>query len=524
MNIYIIGICGKASGNLAIFLKQQGHNVMGSEFSEDTFYPPISDLIIQNEIKVDFSFDPLKIDSKIDLVILGGAALIHDKNNPQVKKAYELGIPVISVAKAIGKFISKDNHISVVGNHGKTTITSLLVNIFKEAGIDVSYFIGEASNEINSIYQGTSDWSIAEGDEHPSLFQEPGGKFLYHKPKHVVFTSADWDHKNIYTTKKSYLNTFQDLFKIIPSDGKIIANLDGINVLKVLNDSKIKNDVFFYSVNNFNDLFPNYFEEEIDNKLIAQIHNLKDKYQSLFQNIKKVFYVFNVDYKWKPEYSRFGVKVIDCQTMQKDIVGSFETKLIGPIGIENSLAAVATGCVFNLNIDAIKNAVSKFQAPKRRLEIVYNQDYIVIDDYAHSPIKIKSSIKSVRAKYFDRKIFAIFQVQQSGLKERRTFLQLKNVFNFADFVIVTRVIPDFNAEIKFYGKDYRDLIRSGAMSRKNGTFLIPQNVFYAPLESQIKSILENNLSKGDVILVMSSGNNKNIIDLVKNLKINTLNI
>lgn len=521
MNIYIIGICGKASGNLAVFLKSLGHYVRGSEYSPNTFYPPISDLLIRNDIEVDLSFDPSKIDSTFDLIILGGAALIHDRDNPQIKKALELGLPVISVAKAIGEFISKQNHISVVGNHGKTTTTSLIVNIFKESGIDLSYFIGEApNNDLDSIKSGSSNWSVAEGDEHPSLHQEPGGKFLYHKPKHLVFTSADWDHKNIYLTKEDYLNAFIELLNIIPPDGKIIANLNGINVINILNKANIQNNIYFYTITKFNDIFTIYTHSEIDEFVQSQIKELSNQYPNIFNRVVKVFYIFDVDYKWKLNYTRFGVKVLDVKTLDVDIIGYFETKLIGPIGIENSLAAISTSLAFDLDLDNIKNGISKFQGVKRRLEFVYNQDYIVIDDFAHSPIKIKRSIKSVRAKFLDKKIFVIFQVGQSGLKEKKTFMQLKKVFNLADYVIITKVIPDLNAIVKFFGKDYRDLIKSGAAVKTERNFLLPQNVFYAPLETQIKSILENNMSKGDIVLIMSSGNNKDILNLVTNLSVN----
>ena len=516
--IYIIAICGKGSGNLAVFLKNEGYDVSGSEYSESTFYPPVSKILVDSGIYVDLSFDPNKITNDVDLVILGGAALIHDINNPQVKKAKEIGIPVISFARAIGMFISKGNHISVVGNHGKTTTTSLLTKMFVESGIDVSYFIGEVSQDFEfAMKNGTSDWSIAEGDEHPSLHQEPGGKFLYHKPKHVLFTSADWDHKNIYKTERSYLDAYLELFRIIPSDGVVVASLDGANVTRVIEESKIRNKIVFYTIGSYKDIIPSNADEFI----LSKINQLTETRPAFLDFTDEIFYVDDVDYKWKDDLTRFLLKRIDLKDLSITRYGMFETKMIGQIGLENALAALSSAITFGLPVDNIRTALANFKGAKRRMEIVYSGDYIVIDDYAHSPIKIKNSLRSIRTKFFDKKVFVVFQVGQSGLKEKNTFIQLKKVFNWANFVIICKVDPDLDSEEKLYGKDYRDLIRSGAAEVESSEmrFLEPNNVFYAPLEGQVRSIIENNLSRGDVIVIMSSSNNTVIKELVLSLRV-----
>ncbi len=523
MKIYFIAISGKGSGNLAVFLKQQGHEVYGSEYSEKTFYPPIADLIRENRIPVDFGFDPDKITPDIDLVILGGAALIHDKNNPQVKRAKELGIEIITTARGIGRFISKDNHISVVGNHGKTTTTALIAKTLISCNEDASYFIGEAPFEFaNSIYSGTSSWSVAEGDEHPSLGQEEGGKFLYHKPKHVVFISADWDHKNVYQTLQSYLDAYIQLMKILPSDGKLIACLDGINVCEVLQQSRIPNPITFYTIGELKNVVSNVESHVLDNNIDLLVKEYAERFPDVLKQANYVYYIGEVDYRWMPDSTRFLVKRYDLNTKNKEKIGYFETHLIGQIGLENSLATIATLLTLGFDIEGIKKGISEFKGVRRRLEMIYNRDYKVINDFAHSPIKIKSTLQAVRTKFYDRKIFVIFQVGQSALKEKRTFYELKNVFNLADYVIIPRVIPDVSAPEQIFGKDYRDLIKAGASEGQS--FLKPQNVFYTPLTTHLKSVLENNLGHNDVIVIMSSTDNTEIIELVKGLQVKSLPI
>ena len=519
MKIYFIAICGKGVGNLALFLKKNGHEVLGSEYSEKTFYPPIADLIREAKIPVDFGFDPEKITSDIDMVVLGGAAFIHDPKNPQVAKAKELGIKTISFAKGIGEFIAKEENIEVVGNHGKTTTTSLIAWMLRETGEDVSYFIGEAPLGFEtSTYSGESKWSVCEGDEHPTLNVEEGGKFLYHNPKHILFTSADWDHKNIYKTEESYYKAFSDLFKIQPKDGKTIACLDGIKVLEVLKTSKTTNPINFYTIGEYKTSLKAPANEEIEKDILARVENFKKNYKELLAQSEFLYYINEVDYKWQPDSTRFLLKRINLKTSEIEKISYFETPLLGEIGLENSLAALATLHTFNFDIEKLHDGLDTFKGAKRRLELILNREYKVINDFAHSPIKIASTIKSVRTKYYDKQIFVIFHVTQSALKEKTTFNQLKSVFNLADFVVIPRVTPNLDNSDQFFGKDYRDLIKQGA-EESGDDFLKPSNVYYTPLGVQMQSVLENNLKQNDVIVIMSTGDATDLIELTKGLRL-----
>lgn len=516
MKVFFIAICGVGVGNLALLLHKQGHNIRGSELSPKTFYPPVADLLKANEIPVTFGFDPEEITSDLDLVIMGGAALIHDPENPQVRRAKELGLKLISYAEGIGEFISKIENIEVVGNHGKTTTTSLIAHILKEMQIDPSYFIGGAAVGFEeTIHSGESEWSVCEGDEHPSLGQQPGGKFMYHKPKHLVLTSADHDHKNIYPTEAEYLNTYTDLFKILPEDGKITACFDASNVLKILRNSK--NRINLYSILNFkNESNRTAFTlQQLSSHVIDELDALRYELTELFERIEKFYFVSDVDYNWKPNLSKFKVYYWEKSTQEIQELGVFETPLIGQIGVENSLASISTLYSLGFEKDLIKKSLVSFKGVKRKLETIHENQYRIINDHAHSPIKIQSSILAVRSRFPQNNLFVIFHINQSGLKEERTFRSLKNVFNNADYVLIPRVMPDPQSSDPIYGKDYKELIQSGAEEASQR--LKPGNVFYTPVITQLRSILENNLKQNDIILIMSTGDATEFIAASKNI-------
>jgi UDP-N-acetylmuramate: L-alanyl-gamma-D-glutamyl-meso-diaminopimelate ligase len=516
MKIYFVAGCGVGVGNLAILLKKQGHSV---HMSDKGAYPPMSDLLKDAGISIDIGFDPAKITKDLDMVILGGAAFIHDPNNPQVARANELGIKTISYPRGVGEFISKEENIEIVGNHAKTTTSALVAWCLKSAGEDASYFVGGSVIGFDqTIHSGESRWSVCEGDEHPSLGQEPGGKFMYHKPKHIVFTSADWDHKNIYPTLEEYLQVYRDLLGILPEDGLITACLDGANVLETLKSAG-SNKINLYTVGEYKHASGETHFKKIDSGdgIVRALSTLRKDHPELLQKTGYVYFVQDVDYRWKPGATRFSVKRLSIESNATETLGYFETSLIGQIGIENSLAAIAALHGLGHSIEGIRKGIATFKGVHRKLELIRDKDYVVINDHAHSPIKIESALRAIRTKYHDSKIFAVFHVNQSGLKERNTFEQLKTAFNLASFVLIAKVMPDPKAEKPLFGKDYKDIIRSGA---EEAEYLKPTNVYYTPLVTQMKSVIENNISRNDVVVIMSSGDASEFLDMAKNIRVN----
>ncbi len=522
MKIYVVAICGVGVGNLAMLLKEQGHDVRGSEFSEKTYYPPMSELLNQSGIIVDFGFSSDCITRDIDLVILGGAALIHDKNNPQVAKAKELGIRVISYARGVGEFIAKEKSIEVVGNHGKTTTTALIARTLQECHADPSYFIGGAPIGFDkTVYAGAGDWSVCEGDEYPSIGQEPGGKFMYHAPRHILLTSADWDHKNIYTTKSSYVDNYIKLLDILPADGTVTACYNGIDVFKVLKHAQ--NNINLYTLSLFSHYNPAHPPSSIacHKDIREKVTHLQKNHKEVYKRMGRIYYVHDIDFQWKGSAtSKFKLACYDVKSNDVKDLGSYETVLIGLIGIENSLACIATLHGLGFDTDCLQNGIKAFAGVRRKLEVITtHNEYTLINDHAHSPIKIRSALRAVRLKYPKSKIFVIFHVVQSGLKEEKTFHELSDAFNRADYVLIPRVYPDTSTRKKFYGKDYKEVIQQGTQESE---YLKPGNVFYTPVITQMKSILENNIKKNDVVIVMSSGDVQEFIVLCTKLRIDTV--
>jgi len=130
------------------------------------------------------------MDDTPDFVIAGGSGT--SASNPETLYANEKGIPVISFAEALGKYVVRKNSIVCAGTWGKTTISALLSFILSEAGMRPGYFSGGVSLSHPSAALSDSDWSVVEGDEYQVSISDHRPKFAYYSPTHLLLTSVSW--------------------------------------------------------------------------------------------------------------------------------------------------------------------------------------------------------------------------------------------------------------------------------------------------------------------------------------------
>ncbi|MFY7757934.1 MAG: glutamate ligase domain-containing protein, partial [Flavobacterium stagni] len=100
------------------------------------------------------------------------------------------------------------------------------------------------------------------------------------------------------------------------------------------------------------------------------------------------------------------------QYKEKDAeIIEFQCGLPGYHNIENACAALAiTHHFLQLPIDKLQEGIKTYKGAKRRFEyIIRNENYIVIDDYAHHPEELNAIIRSVKALYPNSPLTGIFQ-------------------------------------------------------------------------------------------------------------------
>jgi UDP-N-acetylmuramate: L-alanyl-gamma-D-glutamyl-meso-diaminopimelate ligase len=193
-HIHLIAVCGVGMASLAGLLQARGYRVTGSD---QNVYPPMSTYLAEIGIEVLPGFRAEHVSGPPDFVIIGNAV---SRGNPEAEYALKHGVPYSSFPQALGKFlIGARQSIVVTGTHGKTTTTALAVWVLTCANLAPGFFVGGVPLNFGSGWHpGSGDYAVLEGDEYDSAFFDKGPKFLHYRARHVILTSVEFDHADIY--------------------------------------------------------------------------------------------------------------------------------------------------------------------------------------------------------------------------------------------------------------------------------------------------------------------------------------
>jgi len=195
---------------LACLLQEQGHRVRGTD---GPLYPPMSTLLERAGIQPLVGYDPAHLEPRPDLVVIGNA--IH-RDNPEAVAAEKLGLPIVSMPQALGRFFLNHHRPLVVsGTHGKTTTTAMAAWVYTACGRDPGYLIGGAPHNLpGSFHDGAGERFVIEGDEYNAAYFDRGPKFLHYQPETLLLTSAEYDHADLYPTPEALWEAYAKLIAL----------------------------------------------------------------------------------------------------------------------------------------------------------------------------------------------------------------------------------------------------------------------------------------------------------------------
>ena len=344
--IFFVGIGGISMSALAMLVKNEGKQVLGSDLTKSK----ITKNLKSKGIKI-FTKHKASNIKDCDLVIFSGAI---PSENPEIKMATQKNIPVIERSELL-YLISKQykNVIAISGTHGKTTTTAMIAYIFMLCGLKPTVHIGGEFESINgNIMLGEKEYFITEACEFR-------GSFLTLKPTVSVINNIEIEHldyfKNFENIQKSF-NKFANQTKKI-----CFVNAKHRPLLKSENNIKT------YGFSNSNSLY--------------------------VRNIKK-----GSDSKYS----------FDCY-QGKSFIGNFKLNVYGKHNIENALAAISVCLHFGIDYNVIYLGLKSFTNVKRRFEVVgFFKSCMMLHDYAHHPTEILTAIKTCK-EVFKKKVVCVFQ-------------------------------------------------------------------------------------------------------------------
>ncbi|HRO65548.1 MAG TPA: Mur ligase family protein [Candidatus Dojkabacteria bacterium] len=413
--VHIIGICGVVTSGLAVMFKYEGSKVT---CTDKGLFPPISKFLEKYDIPIGIGYKANRLtdeDGKHpELVIIQG--LKSDKNI-EYQEAKRLGLTIKTFPEILAEYVIANESIVVAGTYGKTTISAVLVDIMKNANIDISYMYGGLNVNMDQTIMAKKDntkFSIVEGDEYMTSLEDTSSKFFHYKTKYLILHSCQWEHPDMFPTEQSYVENFRNYVRKIPNDGFIVANANDKNVVDVVKDSSCR--VIYYSANKLNAFaLPDWYLEKSSKPL--------------------------------PTFIRFKDDPSNLEIIP------YERKIIGEFNEENFLAGSVMAYELGVKKEYIQDTISEFKGIKRRLEIKIQSDqFLIIDDFGSSPPKANGSLQALRSDYPDSKIIAIFE-PNTGNRTEASIPTYKDAFKLADEIIFPRFtkLPSidkkrFNAE------------------------------------------------------------------------------
>ena len=355
--IHFIGIGGSGMSGIAEVLINLGYEISGSDIESSA----VTEKLEKLGCNISYSQKAENVLGK-EAVVVSSAI---NKNNPELREARHQKLLIVPRAEMLGELMRFRFGIAVSGTHGKTTTTSLIVQIMSEAKLDPTYIIGGIINATGmNAKLGNSDYLIAEADESDA-------SFLHLQPMLSVITNIDEDHMATYSHNYAKLtDAFISFTSNLPFYGICVACIDDKGVKDIL--KKIHRPVLSYG---FSD-------------------NADVKASNIDQNKMKMAFDVN------------------CDKYQKHF--SVSLNLIGRHNILNALAAISVALELDIKIKDIQKALSHFSGVSRRLDYhqklkINNKNIPLFDDYGHHPNEISEVFTSLRNTYPDKRLVVIFQ-------------------------------------------------------------------------------------------------------------------
>lgn len=443
---HLVGIKGVAMASLAVYLAQSGVRVTGSDVPEDF---PTQEELHTKGITVYSGFDAsrlLDMDAP-DAVYYTGAH--GGRDNPEVRQAVSMGIPVMPHGEALGSIMKHSRQIVVAGSHGKTTTSAMIAVLLSYAQYHPSFAIGCGS--IPGLgaagKKGDGEWFVAEGDEYVTdPAHDPTPRFLWLTPDILVVTNIDYDHPDAYSGLAAVQNAFLAIQK---KSRVVIVNGDDPN-----------------------------------SRILASSGTV-------------------ITYGFSPaadfHISHVGVgdgRMFFTLEERGVLLGEFAIKVPGMHNVSNAVAAMIAAHTAGASWEALREGLLRFTGTKRRFELIATESGITFyDDYAHHPAEIAATLKAAHTWFPKQRIIAVFQPHTYS-RTKTLLSEFGKCFADADTVVLTDIYASAR-EHETLGINGMTLVSEVSNHHKH--------VLYAKDPATVSQTLAALVSSGDVVIFMGAG-------------------
>jgi len=366
MKIHILGACGTFMGGVAMLASRAGHEVTGAD---QHTYPPMSNLLENEGIKLQEGYSEEPMHDKPDLVIVGNAL---SRGNPAVEYVLNQRLNYTSGPRWLGEnYLRGRKVIAVAGTHGKTTTSSMLAWILEFAGHNPGFLIGGVPKNFDVSAREGSDYFVVEADEYDTAFFDKRSKFVHYRPQIAILNNLEYDHADIFPDLAAIETQFHHLMRTIPGNGTIISNGADANLERVIS-------------------------------------------RGCWSNLQR--FSFDDKYDWQVELMKADASELRFHFQQK-VIGTLKWSQCGRHNAMNACTAIAAAAAAGVPVTTAIEALSLFLGVKRRLEVITrSQDISVYDDFAHHPTAIRLTLEGLRRKVGNARILVALEPRSNTMR------------------------------------------------------------------------------------------------------------
>ncbi|MCA0132466.1 UDP-N-acetylmuramoyl-L-alanyl-D-glutamate--2,6-diaminopimelate ligase [Winogradskyella alexanderae] len=312
----------------------------------------------------------------IETAIMSGAKAIVCESLPETLVENITYIEVLNSNQALAYMASNFyDHpsenlklVGVTGTNGKTTVTSLLYQLFKKAGFKVGLLSTVKIMVDDKTYKTTHTTPDSLSiNKYLKLMNNEGVEYCFmeasshgiHQSRTEglvftggIFTNLSHDHLDYHKTFAEYRDVKKSFFDNLPKTAFALSNTDDKNGLVMLQNTQAKK--YTYALKNYADYRAQILENDFGGLLLK----------------------LNDNELW--------------------------TKLIGDFNAYNILAIFGAAELLGLDSDEILRLISELENVSGRFQYFISEDKITaIVDYAHTPDALKNvleTINSIRTK------------------------------------------------------------------------------------------------------------------------------
>lgn len=434
--VHFVGIGGIGMSGIAEILLNQGFEISGSDKNLSEITQRLSDL----GIKI-FEGHFTENLADVDVLVYSSAVTL---DNPEVQAAIQKKIPIIKRAEMLAECMRMKYGIGIAGTHGKTTTTSMVGLVLTEANIDPTIIVGGKLSGLGGTNArlGNGEFIVVEADEFDRTF-------LKLTPTIAAITTLEKEHLDTYADLEDIKSAFIEFANKVPFYGFVTLCLDEPALQDIL--PQIIKKVITYGTS-----------PQADIRAINIVHNE-------FSSSYSVMY-------------------------KGENLGEIKINIPGLHNVKNSLVAVCVGIELGVKFDVIKKSLEKFSGVYRRFEVKFNQEVMVVDDYAHHPTETSATLAGIRSGW-NRRLVAVFQPHLYS-RTRDFYNEFGRSFLNSDLFICTDVYPARETPIEGV---------SGELISNSAKKFGHKNVIYVKDKNEVVKVLEDNITAGDIVVTMGAG-------------------